>query len=119
MFAKVTSRIMDMYRNGEIDSSLAMQLLGGALATSEDGNSRKRSLDDASGPDEVKAAKIGEADPDAPSVEELLDQAKKVKNDTRLNYIISIIFFLGKYIIITFGLTYILDGPTLHLKKYS
>ena len=115
MFAKVTSRIMDMYRNGEIDSSLAMQLLGGALATSEDGNSRKRSLDDASGPDEGnKAAKIGEADPDAPSVEELLDQAKKVKNDTRLNYIISIIFFLGKYIIITFGLTYILDGPTLH-----
>ncbi|CAL1152385.1 unnamed protein product, partial [Cladocopium goreaui] len=78
----VTSRIMDMYRNGEIDSSLAMQLLGGALATSEDGNSRKRSLDDASGPDEGnKAAKIGEADPDAPFVEELLDQAKKVKNE--------------------------------------
>ena len=93
MFAKVTSRIMDMYRNGEIDSSLAMQLLGGALATSEDGNSRKRSLDDASGPDEGnKAAKIGEADPDAPSVEELLDQAKKVKNDTRLNYIFFHIF---------------------------
>lgn len=73
---------MSMYQNGDIDSSLAMQLLGGALAK---GDAKKRPLEDASGPDGVKSAKLDDTDDDAPSLDDLLDQAKKVKNDTRPN----------------------------------
>lgn len=87
--AKVTARIVKMFQEGEIESGLAMQLLGGALA--KDGGhgcSKKRPLDGNASHDDSKAAKTGEdmsdADADGPSVEELLDQATKVKKEPKL-----------------------------------
>ena len=78
-----------MFQEGEIESGLAMQLLGGALA--KDGGhgcSKKRPLDGNASHDDSKAAKTGEdmsdADADGPSVEELLDQATKVKKEPKL-----------------------------------
>ena len=107
---------MTMYQNGDIDSSLAMQLLGGALAAGGGGDSKKRPLEGASGSEGVKAAKTDDTDHDAPSVDDLLDQAKKVKNDARLNSSQS--YFLGhKHIYhhhIWVHIYYVLDDPGFH-----
>ena len=80
-----------MFQDGELDAGLAMQLLGGAL--SKDGGhdrSKKRPLDGNTGQDGCKAAKTDDhmsdddGDADGPSVDDLLDQAKKVKNEPKL-----------------------------------
>ena len=60
-----------MYKNGELDASVAMQLLGGACESAEiGGEGTKRPVDSQDGDS-----------PDVPSVDEILHQAKRAKMD--------------------------------------
>ena len=75
---KVTLRIVEMYQKGELDSSVAMQLLGNTGGVPLD-VSKKRPL-------EVGDTKQdGESDPEGESLDELLQQAKKAKLDPLWN----------------------------------
>ena len=100
--AKVTARIVKMFQDGEINSGLAMQLLGGALSKDGGDRSKKRPLDGDTGHDASKAAKTddgNDSDADGPSVDELLDQAKKVKNESELiSNIFGVHFRVWRYI---------------------
>lgn len=83
---KVQLRIVQMLQKGELDASVAMQLLGSGLAVApkksegEPGKgdgSRKRPRENGDAADEESP----EGTLNDPQLDELLDQAKKTKND--------------------------------------
>lgn len=79
LVAQVTQRIVAMYQKGDLDPAVAMQLLGQAhtakKSTSDtEGDSKKRPLEDHDA--------TGEGD--GPSLDDILQQAKRAKNDSLL-----------------------------------
>lgn len=84
----MTLRIVDMYQRGELDASVAMQLLGSGVGAvlPETGDNK---------PGGVKRSRDGgdtsEPEPNKPdeeeSLDELLDQAKPAKMETLLHFL--------------------------------
>ena len=81
----MTLRVVEMYQKGELDASIAMQLLGGGLGNigqlgkveASDSNKRPRVND------ETEASP--NADDDAGELDDLLHQAKKTKMESWFN----------------------------------
>ena len=76
---KVTLRIVEMYQKGELDSSVAMQLLGSSGGVPVD-MPKKRSLEDGD-----TKTDDGQSEQEGESLDELLRQAKKAKLDPLWN----------------------------------
>lgn len=86
-----------MVQKGQLDASIGMQLLGAAAAGLIPDN-KKRPRDETTHASSVDGEKPGESggdpanDPDAPSLDEVLNAAKRAKNDTNLQSIVMIFF---------------------------
>ena len=76
----MTLRIAEMLRKGELDPSVAVQLLGqlpAAMDSDMEGGAPKRKREDDTGDRDD-----GDASDDMQPVEEVLEQAKQAKKDT-------------------------------------
>ena len=94
---EVTIRIVQMFQKGELDTGVAMELLGGAAGRLV--GSKKRPLEATSGPSSGACADSQEAEgDDGASLDDLLETAKRAKQETKLNYFweICCIFFGGQ-----------------------
>lgn len=88
---KVRMRVLEMLQDGSIDKAVAQQLLGGDVGEGADG--KKRSADQISRPGDDGAIDTPKETPSAPgdgadhgeSVDELLEQVKKAKMETKFN----------------------------------
>ena len=88
----MTLRIVDMYQRGELDASVAMQLLGsgvGSMNQDLGGNTRsgKRPHDQQGDASEHCE---GEGPGDDESLDDLLNQAKRAKMETLLHFLVAI-----------------------------
>ena len=83
--SQVTIRIVQMFQKGELDAGVAMQLLGGAAGHLV--GSKKRPLEASAGPSSGACADSQEAEgDDGASLDDLLETAKRAKQETKLNY---------------------------------
>ena len=83
---EVALRIVQMLQKGELDPGVAMQLLGSAAGSLQ--LPKKRPLEDSSG-STPKANATDSQDPDdeGDSLDDLLETAKRAKNDTKLDLV--------------------------------
>ena len=89
---QVMNRIMAMWRGGQIDGNMAMQLLGlqKSNASTSDTSSPAAGVPACDSGNEFKKKPISQVTPAEPeeSLEEVLEQAKKAKNETSLCWLI-------------------------------